>query len=205
MGRTPKEDYVPLMVAIARRKLEAGEDVRIADIAAELEVSPSLVNFYFGDRQRLIDAAWRSLFEAYTADDLSEVSELARSEDWDGLRALVHRVFSPERDVVHLTHTRAAVEARRNAPLAELMAEVQDATIEQWRALLDRSAETGAVSTTLDHDAIARLVVAVPMGMGVVSPGLTDRQRCLIADAWFEMLRAVLDPAFHPAAARSDD
>lgn len=184
------------MVAIARRKLEAGEEVRIADVAAELEVSPSLVNFYFGDRQRLIDAAWRNLFEAYVDDDLAEVDELARSADWDGLRTLVHRVFSSERDVVHLTHCRAAVEARRNDRLAELLDEVQAVTIGRWRDLIARAITEGTVSTRLDPDALARLVNAGSMGMAIVSPQLSDDQRRHVADAWYTMIRAVLDPEF---------
>lgn len=187
------------MVAIVRRKLEAGEEVRIADLAAELDISPSLVNFYFGDRQSLIDAAWRNVFEAYVDDDLAEVDEYARDADWPGLRALVREVFSAERDVVHLTHTRAAVEARHNASLSELITAVQEATIDRWRTLLDRATEAGITSTTLDHEAIARLVVAVPMGIAIVSPELSDQARDALADAWYSMIRAVLDPSFGPS------
>lgn len=186
------------MVAIARRKLEAGEEVRIADVAAELDVSPSLVNFYFGDRQSLIDAAWRNLFEASVDDDMAEVGELARRADWEGLRELIHRVFAPERDVVRLAHCRAAVEARRNARLAELLDEVQGATIERWRELIDGSVADGAVSTRLAPDALARLVNAGPMGMAIVSPKMSDDQRRLVADAWYSMIRAVLDPEYAP-------
>lgn len=196
MARTPKEDYVPLMVAIARRKLEAGDEVRIADIAAELDVSPSLVNFYFGDRKNLVDAAWRSVFEAYVSEDLAQVGEYADSTDWQGLRELVRQVFDADRDTVHLTHTRAAVDARSNDELADLMSEVHEATIDQWRTLLEKSIALGAVSTALDHDAVARLVVAVPMGVTIVSPNMNDVQRRAVADAWFAMLRAVLDPEF---------
>lgn len=186
---------MPLMVAIARRKLEAGEDVRIADVAAELDVSPSLVNFYFGDRQRLIDAAWRDVLQTHLADDVVELGELAASADWDGLHALVRRVFSTERDAVRRTHTRAAVEARRNPQLAALVAEVQQTSIDQYCELLDRAVAAGTVRTDLDHDAIVRLVLSMPMGVSIVAPDLSDEERMTLADTWFAMLRGVLDPA----------
>jgi hypothetical protein len=38
MARTPKEDYRPLMVAAAVKRLRVGEEVKIQDIADELNV-----------------------------------------------------------------------------------------------------------------------------------------------------------------------
>lgn len=197
MGRTPREDFVPLMVAVARRKLEAGDEVRISEVAAELDVSPSLVNFYFGDRQSLIDAAWKDILEAHVDDDQDVVAGTIAAADWDGLRALVHEVFTADRDAVRLNHTRATVEARRSDELAALIREVHEQTIEGWANLLGLAVSAGIARTDLDHEAVARLVVAVPMGVTLVSPDLTDEQRTAVADAWFAMLRAVLDPD-HP-------
>lgn len=201
MGRTPKEDYVPLMTAAARRRLEAGDEVRISDIANELDVSPSLVNFYFGDRQRLVEAAWREILLAHVHDDQGDVVGATEAHDWDALHALVRRVFTPEREAVRLTHLRAAVEARRNDHLAALVDDVHDATVAGWSELVRAGNAVGVASTALDPDAIARLIVGVPMGISATSPGLSAERLAAVADAWFAMLRAVLDPDYEPPRA----
>lgn len=196
MGRTPKEDYVPLMTAAARRRLEAGEEVRIADVAGELGVSSSLVNFYFGDRQSLVDAAWREILLAHVDDDQDDVVGATEAHDWDALRAIVERVFTPERHTLRQTHVRASVEARRNERLAELVDDVHDATIRGWADLVRAANQVGVTATALDPEALARLIVGLPMGITVTSPDIDAEQHARIAEAWFTMLRAVLDPAF---------
>ncbi len=189
---------MPLMTAVARRRLEAGEEVRISDIAAELDVSPSLVNFYFGDRQSLVDAAWKEILLAHVDDDQGDVVGATEAHDWDALRSIVERVFTAERDAVRATHIRAAVEARRNDRLADLVDEVHDVTIRGWTDLVRAADEIGVTSSTLDPEALARLIVSVPMGVTVTSPDLDADQRARLAEAWFTMLRAVLDPDFAP-------
>lgn len=198
MGRRPKHDYRPMMVAAARRALERGDEVSITAIAAELEVSPSLVHFYVGDRQRLVDEAWREILLAFVDDDLGEVASFAEARDWDGMAGLVQRVFSAERDAVHVTHVRAAVEALSSEALAAVIADATRTTIESWQSLLELSTAAGVVSTHLDSEAVARIVIALPLGMAVIGTDLDDRQRVALAEAWTTMLRAVLDPTFDP-------
>lgn len=189
---------MPLMVSVARRRLEAGDEVRIADVAAELDVSPSLVNFYFGDRQHLVDAAWKEILLTHVDDDQDEVVGAIATHEWDMLRSLVERVFTPERDAVRATHIRGAIEARRNERLGEVIAEVHAATIAGWTRLVEEANAAGVTATGLEPGALARLIVSVPMGVTVVCPDLTDEQQADLADAWFTMLRAVLDPDFEP-------
>ncbi|MGD9998934.1 MAG: TetR family transcriptional regulator [Ilumatobacteraceae bacterium] len=204
MARIAKADYLSLMVDAARRRLEAGDEVTIGAIAAELGVSAGLVHFYFGSRQALIDAAWRSIMMAFVANDQDDVTTFAETSDWDGVAELVRRIFSPERDLVHLTHVRAAVEAMRAPELRALLLEATDVTVASWKELIDRYSALGVVSTPLDSEALAMLFMAVPMGIAVVAPELTDRQRSTVAEAWAMMIRAVLDPTFtvpHPPRA----
>lgn len=196
MGRTPKEDYVPLMTAAARRRLEAGQEVRVAEIAAELGVSASLVSFYFGDRQGLVDAAWRDILLEHVDADQDGVVGATEAHDWEALRALIEQVFTAERDVVRRTHVRASVEGRRNERLAGLVDEVHRATIQGWADLVRVGNEVGVAATALDPEALARLIVSVPMGVTVTSPDLDPEQRARLAEAWYTMLRAVLDPEF---------
>ena len=65
-------------------------------VATELEVSPALVHFYFGSRQTLVDAAWRSIMMAFVSSDQDDVVTFAETSDWDGVGDLVRRIFSPE-------------------------------------------------------------------------------------------------------------
>lgn len=192
-----------MMVAAARRALERGDEVSITAIATELEVSPSLVHFYVGDRQTLVDEAWRKILMAFVADDLDDVRSFAEGRDWDGVSDLVQRIMAPDRDVVHLTHVRAAVEALNSAALAQIIADATATTIDSWRSLMELSAQAGIIETALDPEAVARIIMALPLGLAVVGgTDLDDVQRRSLATAWSTMIRATLDPDFDPHASR---
>ncbi len=196
MARPAKHEYRPLMIEAAKRRLLAGTEVRITEIAHELEVSGPLVHYYFRDRQELVDVAWREILEAHVADDQREIVERSRDLDWDGVRGLVDRVFAPHRDGVHAAHLRAAVEALSSPQLAETVREVHETTISQWQQLVEAAIADGSAATTLDTRAVAMMVVGISLGITVVEPHLSPADRRNIAAAWTAMLRAVLDPAY---------
>lgn len=50
------------------------------------------------------------------------------------------------------------------------------------------------IATDLDADAIATLIVAIPVGLAAIVPRLSVKRRREIARAYTMMLRAVLDP-----------
>lgn len=187
---------MPLMIEAAGRRLALGQEVTVAAVAAEVGVSPGLVHFYFGDRQQLVDAAWRTILMAFVPSDQADVTAFAETRDWDGVAELVRHIFSAERDQVHLSHVRASVEAQRSEVLRALMAETTEVTVESWRSIMDRYIALGVASTPLDTEALALMFVAMPMGVAVVAPELTDHQRAIVAEAWSTMIRAVLDPEF---------
>ncbi|MEX2625641.1 MAG: hypothetical protein WD225_02090, partial [Ilumatobacteraceae bacterium] len=135
---------------------------------------------------------------AHVDDDQDEVVGAISTHEWDNLRGLVERVFTPERDAVRATHVRSAIEARRSDRLAEVIAEVHATTIAGWARLVEEANAAGVTATGLDPGALARLIVSVPMGVTVVCPDLDDEQQARLAEAWFTMLRAVLDPDFEP-------
>jgi Bacterial regulatory proteins, tetR family. len=113
MARPPKEDWVPLMRQEAVKRLEAGRDVKVMDIAEVLGTSPALVHFYFGDRQHLVDEAWREILWAFVDQDSERVAEFAKERDWNGVGELVRDVLSEARDATHIAHVRAAGRAWR--------------------------------------------------------------------------------------------
>lgn len=198
MARPPKADYVPLIVAAARRQLEAGEDVNITAIAKELGISPALVHFYVGGREALLVMAWREIFMAFVHDDHAAVAEAAANEDWERLGDIVQAVFAPERDEAHRSHIRAAAEAQRSEPLADLLEETTCHTVELWTRTIEHGIEAGIARTDLDPESIARLIVGAALGVTVACPTLDDRQRQELARTWTAMLRGILQPGFHP-------
>lgn len=200
MARPPKKDYVPLMIAAAKRRLLAGEEVRVTDIATELGVSGPLVHYYFTDRQELVDAAWRDILHAFVADDHEETRQYASATDWEGVQALIERVFAPQRDAVHVAHLRAAVEAMSSEELTATVTDVHEATIAGWQELLEAAMADGVVRTDLDPRAVAILVVSISLGVTAVLPELARTDRRNVATTWATMLRAVLDPTFDPHA-----
>ncbi len=200
MARPPKDDWVPLMRGRAVERLRSGSDVKMMEIAEELGTSPALVHFYFGDRQHLVDEAWRDILWSFVEEDASEVATFAKDRDWDSVAALIRRILSPDRDATHLAHVRAAAEGQHSQDLEGTLREVHEATIARWRGLIEAAVADGTVTTDLDPDALATLIVAVPLGLAAVVPQLSPKRRKEVARAYGAMLRAVLDEEFDPHA-----
>ena len=196
MARPPKEDWVPLMRGEAVKRLREGRDVKVMEIAEHLGTSPALVHFYFGDRQHLVDEAWREILWAYVDEDSQRVAEFAKDRDWDGVATLVQDVLSEDRDQVHAAHVRAAGEGITSQDLGATLREVHEATIDNWVQLLRQSIAEGQAETSLDLDALATLIVAVPIGLAAVDPDMEPGRRAAVAAAYTAMLRSALDADF---------
>jgi AcrR family transcriptional regulator len=203
MARPPKEDWVPLMRQTAVKRLKEGRDVKVMDIAEELGTSPALVHFYFGDRQHLIDEAWREILWAFVDEDSEQVARFAQDRDWDGVALLVQDILSEPRDATHIAHVRAAGESVASPDLRATLREVHEATIERWTELLRASVRAGLAETHLDLDALATLIVAIPIGLAAVDPDMEPARRSAVAEAYTAMLRSVLDAAFSTHAVAS--
>jgi AcrR family transcriptional regulator len=198
MARPPKEDWVPLMRSEAVKRLREGRDVKVMEIAEQLGTSPALVHFYFGDRQHLVDEAWREILWAHVDEDTARAADFVKARDWDGMVELVHDVLSEERDAVHTAHVRAAGAGQTSADLAATLREVHEATIDSWVQLLRRTVTEAGVRTELDLDALATLIVAMPIGLAAVDPDMEPSRRDAVAEAYALMLRAVFDPDLVP-------
>jgi len=193
MARPPKEDWVPLMRSEAVKRLREGRDVKVMEIAEELGTSPALVHFYFGDRQHLVDEAWREILWAYVDEDSQRVAEFAQDRNWEGVSTLIRDVLSEDRDQLHAAHVRAAGEGIGSADLGATLREVHEATIDNWVKLLRQSIEEGQAETSMDLDALATLIVAVPIGLAAVDPDMEPSRRAAVAATYTAMLRSVLD------------
>jgi len=200
MARPPKEDWVPLMREKAVQRLKEGRDVKVMDIAEELGTSPALVHFYFGDRQHLVDEAWREILWAFVDDDSGRVARFAEDRDWDGVAQLVREILSEERDATHAAHVRAAGEGMASSDLAATLREVHESTIDKWDGLIRQGIEAGQAETRFDLDALATLIVSVPIGLAAVDPDMEPERRRAIAEVYTAMLRSVLDADYSPHA-----
>jgi len=200
MARPPKEDWVPLMRQEAVKRLKEGRDVKVMEIAEELGTSPALVHFYFGDRQHLVDEAWREILWAFVDADSERVARFAADRDWEGVAELVREILSEDRDAIHAAHVRAAGVGMGSPDLAATLREVHESTIERWVSLISQGIEAGQAETTLDLDALATLIVSVPIGLAAVDPDMEPERRRAIARTYTAMLRAVLDADYSPHA-----
>jgi AcrR family transcriptional regulator len=182
----------------AVKRLQDGRDVKVMEIAEELGTSPALVHFYFGDRQHLVDEAWREILRAFVEQDSERVARLADDRNWDGVAELVREVLSPERDTIHAAHVRAAGEGIASGDLRATLREVHESTIDNWVGLLRAAIAESKAETRFDLDAIASLIVAIPIGLAAVDPAMEPSRRRAIADVYTAMLRAILDSDYSP-------
>lgn len=194
MARTPKADYLPLVIEAARRRLLEGEEVTVASIAAELDISPSLVHFYAGNRQEIVASAWRSILASYVDTDQQTIVAATQAGDWEIVAELIRVVFARERDHMRRAHVRVVAESFHNEFLRELVDEEARDTVRSWLRILRAAQGAGVISTSLDLEAIARLIVGVPLGITAQGIALTPKQRKGVAEAWSSVLRAALRP-----------
>jgi len=196
MARPAKADYVPLMIDLVSKKLLANQEVKIADIANELSVSPALVHFYFHDLKTLIDAAWQHIFMAFVNEDLAAVDEFAPGKNWEGVKHLIDEIFSPEREEIHFAHARALSNRYSSEDFDSLISETHEAQFKEWQKLMEKYTKEGVVDPVVDIRALAILFVAAPLGVSLVKPSLTPGERKSLSDAWLTMIRGIMDPDF---------
>lgn len=196
MARPAKADYVPLMIELVSKKLLANQEVKIADIAQELQVSPALVHFYFNDLKTLIDAAWQNIFMAFVNEDLSAVDEFAPGKNWEGVKQLIDAIFSQERDEIHFAHARALSNRFNSEDFDALISETHESQIKAWQKLMEKYTNEGIVDPVVDPRALALLFVAVPLGVSLVRPALSPGERKSLSEAWLTMIRRIMDPDF---------
>jgi AcrR family transcriptional regulator len=202
MARPPKADYVRLMIDLVSKKLLTNQDVKIADIATELKVSPALVHFYFHDIKTLVDAAWQSIFMAYVNQDLDAVDEFAPGKNWEGVKKLIDEIFSPEREAIHFAHARALANRFNSEEFNSVVEETHESQINLWNALMDKYTKEGVVDPVVDPKALALLFIAAPLGIALVKPELSAAERKGLAETWLTMIQAVMDPDFKPYSDR---
>jgi AcrR family transcriptional regulator len=186
------------MIELVSKKLLKNEEVKIADIAIELNISSALVHFYFNDLKTLTDAAWQNIFMRYVDEDINAIDAFAPDKNWEGVKELIDQIFSQDRDLNHFAHAKALTNRFNSNEFNEVVEESHDAQIRLWKELMHKYTQEGIVDPVVDTKSLALLFIAAPLGIALVEPELSETERKGLANAWLTMIRAVMDPDFNP-------
>ena len=176
--------------------LNAGLEVRVADICKSADVSAALIYKYFVDRDDLIAEAYAGIFKGLVASDLLAITHFP--SDLEELRIAIRnqadQIFSAERDVLRWARLEALAHARMNPAIAsrieasrhELVSGLADAVMKFDGVKMDRAgAETLAV-----------IALGIILGATAMSPEqMDDDQRSKIAEMWATMVYSTLKNA----------
>ncbi|TDD28668.1 TetR/AcrR family transcriptional regulator [Actinomadura sp. KC06] len=156
------------LVAAARRAVigRGMLDLRLRDVAAEAEMSPGSVLYYFPTLTDLLREVQREAVERFCA-----AREDAVRDEPDPRRRLIAMIRSglpsgPDDDLCVLLYELGAV-ARRDPSYAAEHIRLYERQVGIYAGILEAGAATGAFTLTRDAGAIARNLVALEDGYGL--------------------------------------
>lgn len=171
------EDRRQALVEVAFRQIaERGfEGLRTRDVAAGAGVNIATLHYYFPTKEALIRgvvARAMGRFRATLAPHGSADDQLLNH--LKAVRALMRK--EPEVGVVM---GELALRSARDASLARIMRETNDAWHRTLRGLLRRGASSGHLSKALDSDEAAALIVTTLTSMGLPSINATRKDQAV--------------------------
>ena len=172
-ARNHGEDRRRALVAAAFGQIaERGfEGLRTRDVAAEAGVNIATLHYYFPTKEALIRGVVKHAigrFRSTLAPHGSPDAQLANH--LKAVRTLLRK--EPE---IAAVMGELALRSARDASLARIMRESNDAWHRTLRGLLHRSARAGDLPTALDSDEAAALIVATLTSM--VLPSITSSRK----------------------------
>lgn len=194
MARPARADHRRLIVEEAICRLLGGQEITVAALAKSLAISPALIHFYWGSRAEIVTEAWRVILRTHVAEDQGQVEKAAREDEWGMVTRLIADVFSARRDAPRQAHVRITAESFVDEGLAEVVREVNGEVVAEWRAIVEAAIARGVATTELDPEALAMLIVGVPVGITALGIELSEAQRRALIAAWDAMLKGVLNP-----------
>jgi len=195
--RGHREDRRRALVAVAFRQIaEHGfEGLRTREVAAEAGVNIATLHYYFPTKEALIRgvvAHAMGRFRSTLAPHGSPDDQLANH--LGAVRALLQK--EPE---VGAVMGELALRSARDASLARILRESNDAWHRTLRGLLRRAARAGDLASALDSDGAAALIVATMTSM--VLPSMTWSRK----DQAFRELGRWLNRTPPPTRSRSSN
>ncbi|MDD2819012.1 MAG: TetR/AcrR family transcriptional regulator [Candidatus Nanopelagicales bacterium] len=173
--------------------LNAGNEVRIADICKEADVSAALIYKYFIDREDLVAEAYARIFKGLVATDLAAIAHFPT--DLELLRIAIREqakdIFSAERDQVRWARLEALAHARMNPGIAE---RIDQARYELVTAMAEAILNfDGVVLNRKEAETLGVIALGMILGATAMSPEqMDDDQRHRLADMWSTMVYSTL-------------
>lgn len=173
--------------------LNAGNEVRIADICKEADVSAALIYKYFIDREDLVAEAYARIFKGLVATDLAAIAHFPT--DLELLRIAIREqakdIFSAERDQVRWARLEALAHARMNPGIAE---RIDQARYELVTAMAEAILNfDGVVFNRKEAETLGVIALGMILGATAMSPEqMDDDQRHRLADMWSTMVYSTL-------------
>lgn len=158
------------IVRATEARLRAGQEVRVADICAEADVSPALIYKYFTDREDLIAEAYGRIVTAFIAMDREEIRrgiDLAAPTLPETLAAFIRARLARERDEERWTRLEALAHGRVNPGVTKRIAA-------QRRELVDELAGMALAAEPTWDATQARAFAVLAFGMSVGLTAMTD-------------------------------
>jgi len=176
--------------------LNAGMEVRVADICKAADVSAALIYKYFVDRDDLIAEAYARIFKGLVASDLQAISHFPT--DLDQLRIVIRQqareIFSAERDVVRWTRLEALAHARMNPGITERIEIARKELVDGMADAVMNFA--GITITRAEAETLGVISLGMILGATAMSPQrMSEDQRMMLAEMWSTMIYSTLERA----------
>lgn len=187
-----------LAAAMAVIEREGPDGIRVRDISAAAGVTYSAVQFHFGGRDGLVDAAY---LELYRQDLIFPTADLAGrtfadNEALQGLvTALLDAAFAPERAAARRRRAQVLGAAATRPTIAAGLAEIHREYFHAVGAVFAEPQRQGLLRPDLDAEAMGAIYLAVVNGRTLVEIGDTG----LDLTAWDAAAKAAVLALVTPA------
>lgn len=179
------------IVRVTEARLRAGQEVRVADICAEADVSPALIYKYFADREDLIAEAYGRIIAQFIALDRDEIRRGIDLRDPalpEALATFIRARLARERDEERWTRLEALAHGRVNPGVTQRIADLR-------RDLVDELAGMALAAEPSWDAPQARAFAVLAFGMSVGLTAMTDLEledfeREAISRMWAVLLAA---------------
>lgn len=179
------------IVRVTEARLRAGQEVRVADICAEADVSPALIYKYFADREDLIAEAYARIFAGFAREDIAAISseiDLAADDVEEQLARFMERILDPARDSARWARLEALAHGRTNPGVAARIGAVREQLVDELAGMA-LAARPGWDAT--HARAFATIALGMPIGVtAMASESLEPFEREAISRMWARLLAA---------------
>ncbi|MFM1965380.1 MAG: Bacterial regulatory protein tetR family [Actinomycetota bacterium] len=182
------------LIDVTADLLRSGGDVQIADVAARVGVSHTLIYRHFpeGGKDELLGEAYAEVFRGLASQDMTELIAVIQRKgiSRDAIRGFARKLLAPTRDEPRWARLEALAQVRTNAFAARRIEE----TRQQLLAESSMSLRELNPGWSQDYaEALAVSLMAIPLGITAIGgTQLSRARRDVLADQWTDAVIALL-------------